>query len=712
MTNKMKQKNTTNKTHVTYRTYKSYRTYLSYVTLFVLFFSFFFQPAPTARAGFLSRPPTNLGLVGYWPMDEGAGSKAGDFSGSGNTGTITGATWTNGKKGKALNFDGSSSYIRSATFPNFPTTTMTACVWLKTTSSSSMLIFQQNRSLSYYNNEALFNTSSGKLLFWDYGASAYGFDGTTLSNTSLNDGKWHLGCFVKNGTSGTYYLDGNQDGTKTAASNVSYGTNDFVIGKDYRDDNTFFNGSIDDVRIYNRVLTASEISKIYSSGQTALKKVSEQGLVGYWAMNEGQGVKAGDSSGMNNTGTITGATWTSGKKGKGLSFNGSSYINAGTSDTLNTTGDFSASLWFKTPGPGLNSWDTMLARSNVAYYVNAPNKGWNIISRNISGTNAINFQYSGASAAQQVSWTGGADNLWHHVVTVRQGNLFSLYIDSILKSSLTTAVGDMSMPGETLFIGKGRFSDYFHGSLDDVRIYNRALSAGEVQSIYKQNETMVNAPQNDKLTNGLVGLWSFNGKDISGTTAYDRSGQGNNGTIAGGAKPDAGKVGQALSFDGVDGVVSVSTLTTPMLPVTISAWVKVKASDLQACDGLIFSDSSVSAINIGGCSNSAKVGYHWNSDMNTYNWTGGPTIPTDKWFLVVLVVESDKATAYAYSTDGFNSAVNSVPHSAVGLGGLKIGTDGRYAPPERYFNGLIDEVRIYNRALSGDEVKQLYRMGQ
>ena len=64
--------------------------------------------ASDANAGIIGKPPTNLGLVGYWSMNEGTGTMAGDGSGNGNRGTLTnGPTWVDGKRGKALNFDGS-----------------------------------------------------------------------------------------------------------------------------------------------------------------------------------------------------------------------------------------------------------------------------------------------------------------------------------------------------------------------------------------------------------------------------------------------------------------------------------------------------------------------------------------------------------------------------------------------------------------------------
>src|SRR3989338_9287108 len=82
---------------------------------FILTLLFIFMPTHIANAGIIGKPPTNLGLVGYWSMNEGTGSYAGDASGNKNTGTLTGGpTWVDGKRGKALSFDGSNDYVSVA----------------------------------------------------------------------------------------------------------------------------------------------------------------------------------------------------------------------------------------------------------------------------------------------------------------------------------------------------------------------------------------------------------------------------------------------------------------------------------------------------------------------------------------------------------------------------------------------------------------------
>jgi hypothetical protein len=144
---------------------------------------------------------------------------------------------------------------------------MTLCAWVKTAAPTDQVILNINRSGSNITNEAVFEVkNTGSIRFWDYTGAVYGFVADSGdSSATVNDGKWHLACFVKNATSGAYYIDGAPSGTKTAANNVSYGSADWVIGGDYRDNNSYFNGSIDGVWVYNRALSASEINALYKT---------------------------------------------------------------------------------------------------------------------------------------------------------------------------------------------------------------------------------------------------------------------------------------------------------------------------------------------------------------------------------------------------------------------------------------------------------------
>lgn len=120
-------------------------------------------------------------------------------------------------------------------------------------------IIQLNRSGSSANQEFLLSMNS----FWDYD-SGYGYNGAAPS-TYITSAGWYQVAFVKNGTSATWYLNGNANGTSSASINATYGSTAFCIGKDYRDNVSFFNGYLGFMMMYNYSLSAAEISTNYTN---------------------------------------------------------------------------------------------------------------------------------------------------------------------------------------------------------------------------------------------------------------------------------------------------------------------------------------------------------------------------------------------------------------------------------------------------------------
>jgi hypothetical protein len=176
---------------------------------------------------------------------------------------------------------------------------------------------------------------------------------------------------------------------------------------------------------------------------------------------------------------------------------------------------------------------------------------------------------------------------------------------------------------------------------------------------------------------------------------------------AGNVERVPGPIGQALEFDGVDDYVSLPDFDETLTSATFVAWVKTRS--LADYDGIILSrGTNVSGMNI---STADTLGYHWNDAEETWGWTGGPAIPRNEWVFVAVVVETSKATAYVGSAgQGLVSAVNTHTHPSSRLDALEIGRDP--AVGTRYFDGSIDDARIYSRALSAEEVKRLYDLGR
>jgi len=217
-----------------------------------------------------------------------------------------------------------------------------------------------------------------------------------------------------------------------------------------------------------------------------------RGLIGWWLLNEGAGEQAYDSSLNRNTGTLTGMAfpptqtsgWGSGRNGaKGLSFDGiagadSDRINITTLNHNIGTGDFTWSAWVY-PGRVTTNYDGIMSvglfAPNMTVKVGPGSSEWGA--------------YWGISCG---SGNILALNRWYHLVFQRSGPTLRFYQDGV--QTPTTHTRELSMANTSFNIGNngnGTVSRLL-GMIDDVRFYNRALSAQEVQNLYTDPYGMFN----------------------------------------------------------------------------------------------------------------------------------------------------------------------------------------------------------------------------
>lgn len=210
----------------------------------------------------------------------------------------------------------------------------------------------------------------------------------------------------------------------------------------------------------------------YGSNLSLSPLFNTQGLVGYWTFNEGSGTTVGDQSGNGNTGTWngSGSHWGSGKvDAYAGQFNGSSdYVQVSDSSSLDPASGITIAAWVK-PTSG----------------------GWRyIISKNLDSQYMFRFDYTAPAALQFVVNSGApgdwfisqsrfqTNGTWYHVVGTYTNGSIRIYRDGVLDISRSKS-GSIANTNASLTIGNG-----FPGSIDDIRIYNRALSAAEVSAIY------------------------------------------------------------------------------------------------------------------------------------------------------------------------------------------------------------------------------------
>ena len=697
------------------------------VALSIIFTGVLCIPESTYAAT-LAKPANNLGLVGYWSFDDASGTVATDFSGNGNTGTLTNVAapatatsgWGSGKLGGGINFDGTNDYVTIPNTTAMDSTSLSVCAWVKPAGFSNYQnIFAKTGSDNFEQIGLLVN-GSGQVSF------QLGSSGTFAGSLTLN--AWNFVCGSANASTGTLYINGASIAS-SANSGHYYSVTPLTIGVTYYAGfSRYFNGSIDDVRVYNRTLSATEIISLYNAGAQKLNVPRnktgtslDSGLVGLWSFDgkDISGTTAFDRSGSGNNGTLTnGATTTTGKFGQAARFDGVNDYSGAQYDLARTSSTIS--VWIKTTvkDQGISQW------SSAGYTYNGFTD--RVLTLNSSGQARLYVYNGGACSAATLYIAGGADlsdNNWHHIVGVWGPSGKYLYVDGALVANNTDGIQSSTGSMPYLTIGEGDpgcsnspARQYFNGSIDDVRVYNRSLSSTEINKLYTFGVQTVNASRNTtggSLDSGLVGLWSFDGKDLNGTTAYDRSGSGNNGTLTNGPLPAIGKMGQGLKFDGTDDLVSIpssSSFAFGTGEFSIAAWIKTTATPLSCWTSFVSIGGGYSAANSinlyapgTGAVPTGSVAVILNAVNPTMRST---TLVNDGlWHHIIVTRNSGGAKLYVDKVleDSAATSIN-VPASS-----MRIGSDQSCGT---YLNGSVDDVRVYNRALSSAEAQNLYNLGK
>ncbi|HET6936959.1 MAG TPA: fibronectin type III domain-containing protein, partial [Nocardioides sp.] len=197
------------------------------------------------------------GLVGAWGFTEGAGTTTADSSGNGNAGTLLSATWTTlGRYGNALSFNGTSSQVRVADSASLDLTTgMTLSAWIRPTASQSgWRTILQHQPDAYFLNAS---NSDGPLR--PSGGGTFGGNTQYLSGTPANPvNAWTYEAFTYDGATMRLYINGTAVASRAATGAIQTTTSPLWIGGNspYGE---YFQGMIDEARVYNRALTQAEI---------------------------------------------------------------------------------------------------------------------------------------------------------------------------------------------------------------------------------------------------------------------------------------------------------------------------------------------------------------------------------------------------------------------------------------------------------------------
>jgi hypothetical protein len=654
------------------------------------------------------------GLVGWWKLD----GNAKDATPYAENLTATNATVTADRKGitsSAYSLNGTStSWLANNTvtkLPN-PSTALTLSIWFKANTVSGIqdLITISNRSTA--GDQLRLNGTSLSVNRWNT-SQLNGFP-----NANLVANTWYLATYTYDGTTSRVYLNGALVGSSTDA--VQNGAVTSVVIGNYNTSGGLepFAGSLDDARVYKRTLSAAEVTALYQGYNPSIGLASgEKGLVGWWKLDG----NAKDATPYSDNGILSGATATADRKGtasSALNFDGNSnYATIPNASEL-TTNSVTVSFWAKlTTDPDCdanNNWRAVMSKGDGAYTT----AGWDVV---MEENKLVQFDvgYGGVthrSGTVDVGLQVGSYTLLTFTFNASTG-AYVIYSNGAAVASGNygaSAIGSTSLP---LSIARGGNTGscpdqngFFPGSIDDLRLYNRALSASEVTSIYSSYNSQINLQSSPSgsatanLNSGLVAYWPFNG-NAKDATPYQQTGvsSGSGVTMTTDRK---GRANSAYAFNGTDYILaSPWSNLTGSANRTVAVWFKTSQSS---------TGGATRSLVVWGGPNAGD-----GSSMKQYNGTIGFDVGScstavsetsyinGQWHLAVATLSSGTVTLYL---DGSNVASGTCTYTTASSSDVGIGASDSLdsSPPNQQFTGSLDDIHLYNRALSSTEVTALY----
>jgi len=439
--------------------------------------------------------------------------------------------------------------------------------------------------------------------------------------------------------------------------------------------------------------------------------------VGLWRF-EGNTADAG-SGGNNGALKGTAAIVADPQRGKCLKLDGDGYVDIASGVTELGNASFTIAAWIKTTKIGV----PILSKSNGNNEWEAMEKEFYVADSDISeADNDGTIEYVGHSC----EWVRGNESVddgqWHHIALVWDADEEDgfVYVDAIEGADDVGFSGGADNDGDTIRIG---FSESAHSSgnyvglIDDVAIFDTALTAEQVVGLMKTTAGPVwtvtkPIPQKDQPITldtepNLVGWWKFD--EISGKTASDSSKYGRKGTLKGGLSFDKGSVtgrtGKALKLDGEDNIIEITGYKgiTGTHPRTVTAWLKTTSSrgDIISWGSEDFGQMFIYRFIRGRLGITPHGGYYYMNDA----------INDDKWHHVaVVVLEAELPNLHddvRLYKDGELAEIHDI--GLLDLWPIETGNELNVTIG-RGFKGILDDVRIYDRPLSDEEIRAIFTL--
>ncbi|MBT6649761.1 MAG: LamG domain-containing protein, partial [Flavobacteriales bacterium] len=396
-----------------------------------------------------------------------------------------------------------------------------------------------------------------------------------------------------------------------------------------------------------------------------------------------------------------------GKFGAGAYFDGSS-SQITTSNDIPLEGEFAISLWLRQ--------DAADHSGNGSLFDFGYNSSPYMFAWIDNGT--IRFDDNTAPTGRYSYSTATTSNAWNHIVITRNSsNTTSFYLNGSLDGTSSNFTQDVSHPFTIGYspIRNGGAGDRLGGKVDQVRIFSKGLSSSEVSTLYAETATTVESldPLSEDTTDTLQVLG-----DSSCIATYrfendetDLSGNFNGTGTA--IQYAAGRYGQSASFNGTSSKVDITaTASTPIdfsqRTFTISAW--INGSGFTTDDRTIISkyngsNNTGSSFFFDVRDSDQKLRVTEVNGTSALGFQSGGSISENTWTHVVYVRTS---TTCEFFINGSSSGGSQSRTTALNAGGTTDISIGERQANKRFI-GKIDQVRIFNKALSASEVTTLYQ---
>lgn len=551
-------------------------------------------------------------------------------------------------------------------------------------------------------------------------------DLTTYSPSTYADGNAHVAILTRRGSITTLYVDGG-NGVHGDASAASRDMSDLVFGALANGGNAL-SGDIAEVQLYNVALTATDAQQLAATlGNKYELDIQPQTppaaaqLVGHWVADD---LAAGNvSSWTSRVGSAVAtvassdpATLISQLKGHSVvQFDGNDALTVSAAQNpLAGASDFAVAAVIRSSAAGAagSNWFQNSGIVDMDLAGNATDWGLAIddagrIAAGLGGA-------AGNNATLYSPATGLNDGKAHIVVYSRTGSTLTLHIDGTVVGTLQGSAAERA--AGALALGRLQSGGNFYtGDLAELRLYRGSLANAERDAIsaeLAETYRLQPAAYRQTILNSTPTHYYRLGEATNTVPAQDEVGT-NHGTYLNG--PTVGQPGalpldsnKAVQFDGANDYVRVNNTTTA--DFTLEAWIKTAASSATGTqayqgNGIIWSDVGGAAADFVLAILNNRLSFF---DGGIENSVNGTRVLNDNQWHHIVAVRDGGGQSRIYVDGNLDGTIQAgisalTANPLISIGGNTL--------DNRYFNGLIDEVAIYNRLLTDSEVLQHYQVG-